>query len=231
MELALEWAEAFLAGALVVLEIFAVSLVLTVIIGLLGASAKLSNSRFLRWLAQAYTTVFRGTPEILVLLIIYFGSAISLTELSKLFDPSVQFVDIPPFWAGSLALGLIVGAYATETFRGAFQGVPKGQVEAARALGLSRGQVFFYVRLPQMWRLALPTFGNHMLSLMKDTALISIIGLEEIMYTAKIATSVTSMPFTMYAMVGVIYLVFTWLISLTVRQLERNAARHLRGAR
>jgi len=231
MDLALEWAGPFLAGALVVLEIFAASLVLTVVIGLLGASAKLSKSPFLRWLAQAYTTVFRGTPEILILLILYFGSAVTLTELAKLFDPTVQFVDIPPFWAGSLALGLIVGAYATETFRGAFQGVPKGQIEAARALGLSGLQVFFYVRLPQMWRLALPTFGNHMLSLMKDTALISIIGLEEIMYTAKIATSVTREPFTMYAVVGAIYLVFTWLISLLVVRLEHRAGRHLKGAR
>jgi polar amino acid transport system permease protein len=231
VELAFEWAKPFLAGALVVVEIFAVSLVLTVIIGLLGASAKLSNSRVLRWLAHAYTTVFRGTPEVLVLLILYFGSAVTLTELAKLFDPSVQFVDIPPFWAGSLALGLIVGAYATETFRGAFQGVPKGQVEAARALGLSGWQIFFYVRLPQMWRLALPTFGNHMLSLMKDTALISIIGLEEIMYTAKIATSVTSQPFTMYAMVGVIYLAFTYLIGLLVGGLERRSSRHLMESR
>lgn len=231
MDLALEWAGPFLAGALVVLEIFLASLVLTVVFGLLGASAKLSGSPVLRWLGQAYTTVFRGTPEILILLIIYFGSALTLTEIARYFDPAVQFADIPPFWAGSLALGLIVGAYATETFRGAFQGVPKGQVEAARALGLSRWQVFFYVRLPQMWRLALPTFGNHMLSLMKDTALISIIGLEEIMYTAKIATSVTREPFTMYAMVGVVYLLFTWLISLLVTHLERSAGKHLRGAR
>jgi len=231
VELALEWARPFLGGALVVLQIFAVALVLTVVIGLLGASAKLSGSRALRWLAHAYTTVFRGTPEVLILLILYFGSAVSLTALVRLFRPEIQFVDIPPFWAGSLALGLIVGAYATETFRGAFQGVPKGQVEAARALGLSGWQVFFYVRLPQMWRLALPTFGNHMLSLMKDTALISIIGLEEIMYTAKIATSVTSKPFTMYAMVGVIYLLFTWLIALLVGRLERGATRHLMESR
>ncbi len=231
MDLALEWADAFATGALVVLQIFLVALLLTVVIGLLGASAKLSNSAVLRWLAYGYTTVFRGTPEILLLLIIYFGSALSLTALAQLFDPSIKFVDIPPFWAGSLALGLIVGAYATETFRGAFQGVPPGQVEAARALGLGTWQVFLYVRLPQMWRLALPTFGNHMLSLMKDTALVSIIGLEEIMYTAKIATSVTSEPFVMYAMVGVVYLLFTSGLSLLVAQLERHAGHHLRGAR
>lgn len=229
MDLALEWTEAFAASALVVLEIFLVSLVLTVLIGLAGAAAKLSNSRLLRWLAAVYTTVFRGTPEILILLIVYFGSALSLTALGRWLDPEVQFLDIPPFWAGSLALGLIVGAYATETFRGAFLGVNPGQVEAGRALGLGTWQIFFWIRLPQMWRLALPTFGNHMLSLMKDTALISVIGLEEIMYTAKIATSVTSEPFVMYAMVGVVYLGFTNIISLVVALLERRAARPLRG--
>ncbi len=229
MDLALEWTEAFAASALVVLEIFLVSLILTVLIGLAGAAAKLSNSRLLRWLAAAYTTVFRGTPEILILLIVYFGSALTLTAFGRWLDPEVQFLDIPPFWAGSLALGLIVGAYATETFRGAFLGVSPGQVEAGRALGLGTWQIFFWIRLPQMWRLALPTFGNHMLSLMKDTALISVIGLEEIMYTAKIATSVTSEPFVMYAMVGVVYLGFTNLISLAVALLERRAARPLRG--
>jgi polar amino acid transport system permease protein len=229
MLLALEWARAFAGGALVVLQIFAVGLLLTVVIGLIGASAKLSKSRPLRWLAGLYTTVFRGTPELLILLIVYFGSAITLTSLARLLDPATKFADIPPFWAGSLALGLIVGAYATETFRGAFQGVNPGQAEAGHALGLNAWQIFFYVRLPQMWRLALPTFGNHMLSLMKDTALVSIIGLEEIMYTAKIATSVTSQPFVMYAMVGVVYLLFTSALSLVVARLERHAARHLRA--
>lgn len=226
MDIVLDWVEAFAIGAWVVLEIFLVGLLLTVVIGLLGASAKLSNSRALRWIANLYTTVFRGTPEVLVLLIVYFGSALSLTAFVQLFDPEIKFVDIPPFWAGSIALGLIVGAYATETFRGAFQGVDRGQIEAGRALGLGPWQIFRYVRLPQMWRLALPTFGNHMLSLMKDTALVSIIGLEEIMYTAKIGTSVTREPFVMYAMVGVVYLLFTSLISLLVARLERHAGRY-----
>ena len=231
MQLVLDWTGAFAAAAVVVLQIFLVALLLTVAIGLLGASAKLSGSGLLRRLAGVYTTVFRGTPEVLILLIVYFGSALTLTSLARLADPATQFVDIPPFWAGSLALGLIVGAYATETFRGAFQGVALGQVEAGRARRLSGWQIFAYVRLPQMWRLALPTFGNHMLSLMKNTALVSIIGLEEIMYTAKIATSVTSQPFLMYAMVGVVYLAFTTVISLTVARLERRAGRHARAAR
>ena len=221
------WLDEFLWGALVVLQIFMVGLTMTVILGLLGAAAKLSNIPVLRILATAYTTVFRAVPELLVLLIIYFGSAITLTAIAKLINPEIKFVDIPPFWAGSFAISLIIGAYATETFRGAFQGVDPGQSKAARALGMSATHTFFYVRLPQMWRLALPGFGNHMLSMMKDTALISVIGVEEILYTAEIATSVTMQPFTMYMVVAIIYLIFTTVIMAIVRMLERNANRHL----
>jgi polar amino acid transport system permease protein len=214
-----------------VLRIFAVALVLAVALGLLGASAKLSGSRVLRTLAQAYTVVFRGTPELLVLLLFYFGMALTLTWIARLFDPSVQFVDLPPFWAGSIAIGLIVGAYMTETFRGAFLGVDRGQIEAARALSLKPHQVFWYVRIPQMWRLALPNFGNHMLSIMKDTALISIIGLEEILFVAKMANSVLHRPVTLYVIVAIIYLAMTTVITWAVGQLEVRANRHVRGAR
>jgi len=225
------WLDEYFWGAVVILKIFAVSLVMCIIWGLLGAAAKLSKSRIAAAVATAYTTVLRGTPELLVLLIIYFGSAITLTTIVQLFSPDTKFVDIPPFWAGSFAVSLIVGAYATETFRGAFLGVDAGQLEAARALGISPVQSFFYVRLPQMWRLALPGFGNHMNSLVKDTALISVIGLEEIMFTAEMATTVTNKPFTMYLVVGIIYLIFTTGIIITVWALERYANRHLEVAR
>ncbi|MGO4816518.1 ABC transporter permease subunit, partial [Cupriavidus sp. 2MCAB6] len=130
--------------------------VLAVIFGLLGASAKLSRNRAAQVLAKAYTVVFRGTPELVVLLLFYFGTAVVLTRIAQIYDPQIKFVDVPPFWAGAIAIGLIVGAYMTETFRGAFMGVAHGQVEAAHALGLTKGQTFFYVRMPQMWRLALP---------------------------------------------------------------------------
>lgn len=225
------WWDDFFFGFLVVLKVFAVSLVLSVLFGLIGASAKLSKSRVLRGVAQAYTVVFRGTPELLVLLLFYFGMALTLTALVQVFDPSVRFIDIPPFWAGSFAIGLIVGAYMTETFRGAFLGVDPGQVEAARALGLKRGQIFREVRLPQMWRLALPNFGNHMLSIMKDTALISVIGLEEIFRVAEMANAVIQQPFTLYMTVAVIYLAMTTVITFAVSRLEMRANRHLRGAR
>lgn len=225
------WWDEYLWGALVIVEIFFVALVMAVAWGLLGASAKLSKNRIANAIAQGYTVVFRGTPELLVLLIVYFGSAVTLTSIVQWADPEVRFVDIPPFWAGSFAVSLIIGAYATETFRGAFLGVDKGYIEAARALGLSHLQTFFYVRVPEMWRLALPSFGNHMLSLMKDTALISVIGVEEILFTAEMATSVTSKPFTMFMTVAVIYLCMTTIITLSVAGLEKYANRHLQAAR
>ncbi len=225
------WWDDYFWGAMTVLRVFAVSLIMAVVFGLIGATAKLSKSRIANKIAGAYTIVFRGTPELLVLLIFYYGSAVALTSAARIFLPQTRFIDIPPFWAGSFAIALIVGSYATETFRGAFLGVDPGCVEAARALGISNRQTFFHVRMPQMWRLALPSFGNHMLSLMKDTALISIIGLEEILFVAEMATAVTLKPFMMYMIVALIYLGITTVITLVVMALEKHANRHLEGAR
>lgn len=227
MAVVLPWLGQFFWGALVVFGVAAVALVLTIAWGLVGAAAKLSGNRIAAAIANGYTTVFRGTPELLVLLIIYFGSAVTLTKLGKWIDPSVKFIQIPPFWAGAFAISLIVGAYATETFRGAFLGVDRGQVEAARSLGLSSSQTFFYVRLPQMWRLALPSFGNHMISIVKDTALLSVIGLEEIMYVAERGMTMTNKPFTMYLVVALFYLAFVSVIIVTVAALEKRLSRHL----
>ena len=225
------WWDDFLWGSVAVVEIFFIALFLTVIFGLIGAAAKLSKSRVAKAIAGGYTIVFRGTPEILVLLLLYFGSAIALTAIAQVFDPEIKFLDIPPFWAGSVIVALIVGSYATETFRGAFLGVDPGQVEAARALGLSNLRTFVYVRIPAMWRLALPPFGNHMLSLIKDTALISVIGMEETLFVARQAIGTTGKPFTMYILVGVIYLGFSTVITLTVMVAEKYANRHLDVAR
>ncbi len=225
------WWDDFFWGSLVVVELFVVALILTVLFGLIGAGAKLSNNRVAHAIASGYTIVFRGTPEILVLLLFYFGSAVTLTAIAQIFDPEIKFVDFPPFWAGSLAIALIIGSYATETFRGAFLGVEPGQVEAARALGISNLQTFIFVRMPAMWRLALPPFGNHMLSLIKDTALIAIIGLEETLFVAQQATATTGKPFTMFILVGVIYLGFSTVITLSVMMLEKYANRHLEVGR
>lgn len=224
------WWDEFFWGSVVVVEVFVVALVMTVLFGLIGAAAKLSKSRAAKAIASGYTVVFRGTPEILVLLLVYFGSAVTLTAVFQTFDPEVKFTDIPPFWAGAFAIALIVGSYATETFRGAFLGVDPGQIEAARALGLTNLQTLVYVRIPAMWRLALPPFGNHMLSLIKDTALIAIIGLQETLFVAEQAIGTTGKPFTMYILVGAIYLGFSTIITLSVMVLEKYANRHLEAA-
>ena len=231
MEILTGWWDDFFWGSIVVLKVFLASLVLMVIFGLIGAAAKLSGNRIAQKIAGAYTVIFRGTPAILVILLLYFGSAVTLTAVAQIFDPEIKFVDIPPFWAGTIAISLIVGSYATETFRGAFLGVKPGSIEAAQALGLSELQVFFHVRVPEMWRLALPAFGNHMLSLIKDTALISIIGLNETLFVARQAIGTTGQPFVMYIVVGLIYLGFSSVITLSVMTLERHGNRHLRIGR
>ncbi|MHC8508942.1 MAG: ABC transporter permease [Rhodospirillales bacterium] len=222
------WWDDYFWGATVIARVFAVSMGLMILFGLIGAWAKLSRFTALQKAAGLYTVVFRGTPEILVILLLYYGSAMTLTAAAQVFDPEIKFLDIPPFWAGALAISLVVGAYATETFRGAFMGVQPGSVEAARALGLSDFQTFVYVRIPEMWRIALPSLGNHALSLVKDTALISIIGLNETLFVAKQATSTTGKPFTMFIMVGVIYLAFSTVITLSFMTMEYFANRHLR---
>jgi octopine/nopaline transport system permease protein len=231
MEALTGWWDDYFWGSLVVLKVFVVALIMMILFGLIGAAAKLSDSPIAHKFASAYTIVFRGTPELLVLMLIYYGSAISLTSLFQTFDPTIKFVDFPPFWAGSFCIALIVGSYATETFRGAFLGVDPGVIEASKALGISDFQTFIHVRIPEMWRLALPAFGNHMLSLVKDTALISIIGLEETMWVAQQATGYSGKPFTMYFVVGCIYLGFSTVITLAVMHLEKRANRHLEAAR
>lgn len=228
MDVLAGWWDDFFWGSVVVLQVFLASLVLMVLFGLIGAAAKLSNNRVAQKIAGAYTVIFRGTPEILVILLLYFGSAITLTAIAQIFDPEIKFLDVPPFWAGTIAIALIVGSYATETFRGAFLGVKPGSIEAARALGMSNLQTFIYIRIPEMWRLALPAFGNHMLSLIKDTALISIIGLNETLFVAKQAIGSTGKPFTMYIVVGLIYLGFSTVVTLTVMGLERYGQRTTR---
>lgn len=226
MEDLVGWLDEYAWGAWVVLRVFLVASLLTLLFGVVGAAARLSGGIAGR-VAGAYVTFFRGTPELLILLLFYFGSAVTLTAIAKAMNPDAGFVDIPPFWAGALALSLIAGAYATESFRGAFLGVSTGQLDAAAALGMRPWMVVLFVRLPQAWRIALPSFGNHLLSLMKDTSLVSVIGLNEIMFTAKMATSVTQAPFTMFATVAVIYLLFTSLLTYSLGKLERRANQYL----
>ncbi|MGB0682513.1 MAG: ABC transporter permease [Magnetovibrionaceae bacterium] len=194
------------------------------LLGLAGASAKLSPNPLARWLGGAYTTVVRGLPELLVVLVIYFGSAGALNAAASLIGYD-DYIELGRFQAGVIALSLTFGAYATEVFRGAIQSIPKGQIEAAIAYGMTPIQCFLRITLPQVWRVALPGLGNLFLVLMKDTSLVSVIGLDELMRQASIATGFTKEPFTFYVAAALIYLALTLIFGTAQGRLEKWAAR------
>lgn len=208
-----------LSGALVTMKLALTSLAIGLVLGLLGATAKLSRFKVLKAIATAYTTVIRGIPELLSVLFIYFGGSMLLGALLASFGYT-DYVEISQFWAGVAALSIAFGAYATETFRMAFQEIPKGQAEAAQAIGMKKSQILWRITLPQMWRLALPGLGNLFLVLLKDTALVSVVGLEDIMRHAYTAATSTQKPFTFYLAASFIYLAMTVVITGIIMALE-----------
>jgi len=213
-----------LIGAGLTLAVAALSMIFGLVIGGLGAAAKLSRRRALRGFADAYTTLVRGVPELLILLLLYFGGTVLLTWIAG------EYVEVNGFGAGLFALSILCGAYTTEVLRAAIQAVPQGQIEAARALGLRRTATIRKVLLPQVWRLALPGLGNVWLVVMKDTSLISVVGLEELMRKSNIAAGATHRPFTFYAVAALIYLLFTTVSVVAIALLERRARRGLARA-
>lgn len=214
-----------LAGTWVTLQLAFTSLVFGLLLGLVGAAAALSPIGPLRWAAVGYNTLMRGIPELLLVLIIYFGATHVIEWMTG------AYVDIGAFTAGVIALSIAFGAYATEVFRSAMMEIPKGQREAAMALGMSRWDSFRYITLPQLWRLALPGLGNLFLVLLKDTALVSVIGLDDLMRQAYVAAGFTKLPFTFYMATAMIYLLLTIVSMQVIQLLERWANRGYRGAR
>ncbi len=197
-----------LQGALLTIEVALMSLVIAVFLGMLGALAKLSKSRTANWVAAIYTTMIRGIPDLVLMLLIFFGGQVLINHLAA-FVGYEEYIDINPFLAGVITIGFIFGAYMTETFRGAILAVPGGQLEAGYAYGMSRFQVFRRILVPQMVRHALPGFGNNWLVLLKTTALVSIIGLDDMVRKASLAAGATRMPFTFYVVVALGFLAFT----------------------
>lgn len=220
---------ALAAGMLMTLQLALSALCLGLVLGLLGALAKTSPNRALQWLGGTYSTLVRGIPELLWVLLIYFGTVSSMRALGQLFD--IPNLSLSAFAAGVIALGLCFGAYATEVFRGAMLSIPKGHREAGLALGMSRSRIFFKLVMPQMWRIALPGLGNLFMILMKDTALVSVIGLEEVMRHAQIAVTSTKQPFTFYMVAALMYLCMTALSMIGLAWLEKRASVGLQGAR
>ena len=211
-----------IAGAITTLQVALTSLVLGIAVGLCGAMAKVSGISALRWLAVGYTTIVRGIPELLIILILYFGGTVALTALFG------RYVEVDAFAAGVFALTIVFGAYATEVFRAALLAVPRSQIEAAHALALSRALTFRLVILPQMWRYALPGLGNLWLTLLKDTALISVVGLEDLMRKASVAAGATHDPLTFYLIAAALYLTFTSVSLVGLALLEQRAGRGVR---
>jgi histidine transport system permease protein len=209
-----------LLGTLATIKLALWSLLIAVLAGLLGASSKLSSNRLLRALATGYTTVIRSMPDLVIMLLLFFSLQMLLNRMTDRLG--IGQIEIDPFLAGVVTLAFIYGAYFTETFRGAFQAVPAGQVEAARAYGMSRGQTFRKVLLPQMLRHALPGIGNNWQVLIKSTALVSIIGLTDVVKATQDAGK-GSMQFFYFTLVGgLIYLAITSVSNVVLLWLEHR---------
>lgn len=203
----LGWGDEMFFGALMTLAVAASSYALGVVIGAGGAAMKLSNWVALRFLADVYTTVIRGIPELLIIYLVFFGGGAVLRAVAKGLFGYGEFIDLPIFVTGMICIGLSAGAYATEVIRGAVLAVPIGQIEAARAVGMSRALRFWRVLVPQVARYALPGLGNVWQLTLKETSLISVIGLVEIMrQAAAVGAGSTKEPFTFYITAFVLYL-------------------------
>lgn len=214
-----DYSAQLLEGAWVTLELAFTSLFFGMLLGLATASAKLSEHPWISKGAFLATDFLRGIPEFLILLICYFG-------LSNLINTHFAgTLTVSPFAGGVVALSLVFGAYSSEVFRGAFLAVNKGQLEAARSYGLSRWQILWFVRLPQAWRICLPSLNNMWQNLLKDTSLVSIVGLEDMLRKANIAAQFTKQPFVFYAAVGLIYLALLALSNPAFAWFEHRANR------
>ena len=208
-------------GALVTLGVAFSSLACGLLAGIIWALGKLSPSPLVRVPSVWIGNLLRGVPEFVILLICYFG----LTSL--LYQTTGGSVNLSPFAGGVFALSVVFAAYSSESFRGAFLAVPRGQIEAARALAMRPRDIFFRIHLPQAWRLALPSLNNQWQSLLKDTSLVSVLGLEELMRKADIAAQVTKQPFVFFLAAALIYFVFLNLSNPVFAFLERRASRGL----
>ncbi|WP_269934618.1 ABC transporter permease [Serratia liquefaciens] len=209
-------------GAAMSLCVMLVSLAVALALGLVNALIKLFGPRWLRWVSTGYTTLVRGIPELVIMLLLFFGG-------EMLVNGALGLLGLGPlrfntFISGVLAIGFVFGAYYTETFRGAFLTVERGQLEAAMAYGMSPGQVFRRVLLPQMLSFAIPGINNNWLGLMKASALVSILGLEDMVWLAEQAGRATQKPFLFYFLVALIYMAITAISSWGFSRLSRRYA-------
>lgn len=223
MQRLIEYAPLLASGAAVTAGLAVLSLLLATALGALGAAWRIGGGAIGRGTIVAYTTIVRGIPDLVLLLLVYFGGQRLMNQAAAGLGQGP--VAISTFWAGVATLGLIYGGYLVETFRGAYMTVPRGQTEAARALGLKTVPLVFRVVMPQLMRFALPGYFNVWQVLVKSTAVVSVIGLADLVGLATQAGRSTREPFLFFLAVLVFYLFITWLSTLLFEWAERRYAR------
>ncbi|MBN9242747.1 MAG: ABC transporter permease [Mesorhizobium sp.] len=215
------WLDDIAYGAFITVSLALATLPIGLAIGFLVALAKQSAEPSLRLAGNVYTTIFRGLPELLTLFLVYFGGQIGLQKLFQLFDPNAT-VDVSAFVSGMIALGVVFSSYASEVFMSAFKAIPKGQYEGGHAVGLTSWQTMRLVVLPQLIRIALPGLANLWLILLKDTALVSVVGLSDILRQTSIAARVTKHAFLFFGFATLVYLVLSIISSFGINAIERS---------
>jgi len=216
------------------------ALVVGLVLAMIFAAWESARWRPVAWLGTGLVTLFRGLPEILVVLFIYFGASQLLLLLSDGFmlnfglfqlpiQVNIENFDVSPFLCGVIALAILYASYASQTLRGALRAVPQGQWESGQALGMKKGAIFFRLILPQMWRHALPGLGNQWLVLLKDTALVSLISVNDLMLQTRSIATRTQEPFNWFLIAAAIYLVITLLSQAVLRRIELRTTRFERG--
>ena len=213
-----------LKGIIVTISLSVCSIVVAVLLGLAGAMASVSKSRLANRVASSYSTIVRGIPDLVFMLLLYNGGQVALNFLGSA-TGLWSYAELNQFVSGVIAIGFIFGAYMSETFRGAYMAIPAGMIEAGISVGMSRRVLFRHIIWPQLVRYALPGFTNNWLSLMKTTALVSVIGLEDIVYNGFAAGRATREPFTFMLIALGVYLLLTILSDVALRVLERRYTR------
>ena len=213
------WADELFVAALMTIAVSITAMLIGFIFALKFTPLKLSKNKFLNLIANSYTTVIRGVPELLVIYLFFFGGSGALMYVASIFG-YYEYIEINAFITGSVAIGIISGAYSTEVFRGAIQSIDKGQFEASKVLGFKKHIHFFKIIMPQMLRLSIPNLSNVWQITLKDTSLISVTGLVEIMRQSYIAAGSTRDPLFFYSFAAVLYLALTFLSMQLINRLE-----------
>ena len=218
------WGDELFVATLMTIAVSITAMIIGFTFALIFTPLKLSKNKFLNLIANSYTTIIRGVPELLVIYLLFFGGTGAVMYVASIFGYN-EYIEINAFITGAFAIGIISGAYSTEVFRGAVQSIDKGQFEAAKVLGLSKFAQFFKIILPQVLRLAIPNLSNVWQITLKDTSLISVTGLVEIMRQSYIAAGSTRDPLFFYSFAAVLYLLLTFLSMKLINRLEIKYSR------